>query len=113
MALKTYFEQDNFDSRRTTGHNMFDPESLITGYELAHGFTYANSHRDYPGQHTYDAIVAGDVPMALVPLVAPRVFNEVTFFDEFRDAPLSVIEAARIESRRLAHAFHEYEERTI
>lgn len=79
-AVRTHFAQDNFSIRRTTGHNMFDPDSLITGAELARGFTYANSHRDYPGQHTYDAIVAGDVPLAIVPDVAPRVFNVPTPF---------------------------------
>ena len=37
------FEKDNFASRRTTGNNMYDPESLITGAELAAGLTYKNS----------------------------------------------------------------------
>jgi len=31
------FEQDNFAPRRTTGNNLYDPESLITGAELARG----------------------------------------------------------------------------
>lgn len=79
MAVETYFAQDNFSTRRTTGHNMLDPESLITGAELAQGFTYSNSHRVYPGQHTYDAIVAGDVPVSAVPIVAPRALNVPAF----------------------------------
>lgn len=76
MAIKTYFDQDNFDTRRSnspSAGNGFDPESLITGAELAAGFTYTNSRRDYPGQATYDAIVAGDIPADAVPLIAPRV----------------------------------------
>lgn len=133
MAIKTHFEQDNFDSRRTTGHNMFDPESLITGYELAHGFTYANSHRDYPGQHTYDAIVAGDVPAHIVPLVAPRVFNRVASLDaeltpmvqlakswnipattdEIKDVERLMNEARAVARVRLVHLFDGREERTI
>ena len=75
--VKTYFASDNFTSRRTTGHNMLDPEALITGAELAAGFTYTNSHRHFDSQSLYDAVVSGDIPSTEVPRFAPRVFNVV------------------------------------
>lgn len=49
-----FFEKDNYAVRHTTGHNMFDPESFITGEELARGLTYSNSARVY---HSYEAYV--------------------------------------------------------
>jgi len=70
--IKSYFERDNFTSRRTTGNNMFDPESLLTGGEGTDGLDYDNSTRDYPSQGTYDDIVHGRVPVELVPKIAPR-----------------------------------------
>ena len=74
-TVQSYFDSDNFDSRRTTGHNMFDPESFITGAELAQGFTYKNSHRVFNSQATYDAVVSGVLPSFTLPHVAPRVLN--------------------------------------
>ena len=51
------FERDNFTSRRTTGHNMYDPECLINGNEINQGFTYTNSKRDWVSeQHYLDAV---------------------------------------------------------
>ncbi len=73
--VKTYFASDNFTTRRTTGHNMLDPEALITGAEIAAGFTYTNSHRHFDSQSLYDAVVSGDIPADQVPLRAPRVLN--------------------------------------
>ena len=73
--VKQYFAQDNFSSRRTTGHNMLDPESFITGAELAQGFTYSNSHRAFDSQSLYDAVVSGDIAAHLVPQFAPRAFT--------------------------------------
>ena len=79
--VQTYFAQDNFSTRRTTGHNMLDPESLITGAELAAGFTYKNSHRAFDShrvfdsQSLYDAVVSGDIAAHLVPQFAPRAFT--------------------------------------
>lgn len=35
-----FFGRDNFAARRTTGHNLYDPESLITGAEVEAGLTY-------------------------------------------------------------------------
>lgn len=79
-AVRTHFAQDNFSIRRTTGHNMFDPDSLITGAELAQGFTYANSHRKFDTQSLYDAAVSGDIPAHLLPRFAPRVLNHEPFW---------------------------------
>lgn len=51
------FEKDNFDSRRTTGNNQFNPDSLITGGELEQGFTYTNSRRVWFSRADYlDAV---------------------------------------------------------
>lgn len=76
QPIKTSFDKDNFTSRRTTGHNLFDPESLITGAEEEKGFTYLNSHRHYPSDEVREAIVRGDIPASKVPEIAPRVFTE-------------------------------------
>ena len=51
------FTRDNFTSRRTTGHNMHDPESLISGAELARGLTYTNSRRAWRNEAQYLAAV--------------------------------------------------------
>ena len=75
-SIESYFERDNFASRRTTGSNMFDPESLLTGAEIAEGLDYGNSSRDYPSQATYDRIAHGDFPASDVPKLAPRVLIE-------------------------------------
>jgi hypothetical protein len=78
VKIKTYFDQDNFTSRRTTGHNMLDPESFITGRELAMGFRYDNSHRYFSSQQLYDDVVNGNISINDVQYVAPRVFNTPT-----------------------------------
>jgi hypothetical protein len=72
----SYFEQDTFAARRASqlGAGVaFNPESLITGKELADGFTYTNSRRKYASQEQYNAIIAGEIPASEVPTVAPRV----------------------------------------
>ena len=77
-SITTYFDRDNFTARRSNSPaagNGFDPESLITGAEIKAGFTYTNSHRAYPGQDIYDALVTGVIPASYAPIVAPRVFN--------------------------------------
>jgi hypothetical protein len=70
-----YFTKDNYALRHTTGHNMLDPESLLTGAEIARGFTYDNSHRDYLRESAYLSCISGEVPTELIPYIAPRVFN--------------------------------------
>jgi len=76
LTQRATFEEDNFDSRRTTGHNLFDPESLLTGEEVKAGFAYDNSHREYTSEFQRDQIVRGVIPATEVPKVAPRVFNK-------------------------------------
>ena len=71
----TSFDKDNFTSRQTTGHNLFDPESLITGKEAEKGFTYDNSERNYPSSEVREAIIRGDIAQADVPMIAPRQFK--------------------------------------
>jgi hypothetical protein len=72
LTQRAGFEQENFASRRTTGHNLFDPESLLTGAEEQAGFTYLNSRRKYPSDETREAIIRGDIPTSEVPTIAPR-----------------------------------------
>ncbi len=37
---ESLFSLDNFASRRTTGHNLYDPDSLLTGAEVKAGLGY-------------------------------------------------------------------------
>lgn len=71
-----FFEKDNFTARRTTGHNMFDPESFITGAELEHGFTYSNSARTYPSFEAYVEAVTGVFTPAEIETKFPRKLVE-------------------------------------
>jgi hypothetical protein len=67
------FTKDNFVSRRTTGLNMYDPECLITGAELAAGFSYTNSAREWNNQSDYDAACMGLMTPDQIVHRAPRV----------------------------------------
>lgn len=67
------FEQDNFTLRRTTGHNMFDPESLISGAEIQAGMTFTNSKRSWVSEAHYLKAVTGNLNTDEVLLTAPRV----------------------------------------
>jgi hypothetical protein len=68
-----YFAQDNFTTRRTTGHNMLDPESVITGRELAKGLDYRNSKRLYASIEQYNAAVDGSLSVEQIEVLCPRV----------------------------------------
>lgn len=68
-----YFAEDNFTSRRTTGHNMFDPDSFITGKELEAGLTYGNSARAFPTFDHYHQAVVGTYTPEEVAALFPRV----------------------------------------
>ena len=92
QPVNTYFSGDNFKTRRTTGHNMLDPESLMTGEELEKGFTYENSHRVFRNQAHYDATVSGDVPSHLVPTLSPRQFNVTKGLSEAEKAELFTLD---------------------
>lgn len=66
------FEQDNFAFRRTTGHNLYDPESLITGAELARGLTYTNSRRGWLGYRQYHLAARGYFDVETIAAIAER-----------------------------------------
>jgi hypothetical protein len=51
---------DGFASRRTTGHNMFDPESTISQGELDAGLTFMNSVVLVPRDVAMDQVKPGD-----------------------------------------------------
>ena len=76
MQVDSLFEQDNYALRHFTGHNMLDPESLITGAEIAEGMTYGNSHRDWLSKHSYRRACSGEMSTHDVIIVAPRVLND-------------------------------------
>lgn len=76
------FAQDVFAARRSGAGpsnygNPYDPESLITGAEVAQGLTYADK-RAWPNQETYDAAVSGKIPADQIPNIAPRTRVHVT-----------------------------------
>lgn len=73
IDFPSFFDKDNFTLRRTTGHNMHDPESFITGAELEKGFTYTNSRRNWANYRHYVAAVAGMLTPEEIAKTAPRV----------------------------------------
>lgn len=71
----TYFDSDTFAKRRTNqsgGGVAHDPESLLTGDEIARGLTYRDK-RVWPSQQAYDDAVSGKTPVSEIPRIAPRV----------------------------------------
>ena len=70
------FSRDNFSSRRTTGHNLFDPDSLITGEESAAGLTYSNSSRVFPSAEIREQAIRGEISQADIIRLYPRQFNQ-------------------------------------
>jgi hypothetical protein len=76
VDFPSLFAQDNFTSRRTTGHNIYDPESLITGAEVAEGLSYDNSHREWMAEHMYLEACSGEMTSPKwIAIVAPMVEN--------------------------------------
>ncbi len=75
--MQDRFKDDNFTSRRTTGHNMFDPESLMSGAEAEQGMTYENSHRVFPDTQSEDDAVTGRIDTDTILKIAPRRFKEI------------------------------------
>ena len=65
----TSFDHDNFSSRRTTGHNLYNPDATITQGELDAGFTPENSRRvdNHPNVHNIG-------PGVNLENLGPRVF---------------------------------------
>lgn len=85
----SYFEQDLFSLRRSgtafASGNPYDPESLLTGGEVAQGFDYANSRRNWPDETTYLTAVQGELSKDEILRMAPRAFlqpvTNVEFFN--------------------------------
>lgn len=66
------FDGDNFTSRRTTGHNWLDPESVITGKEVYAGFTANNSARNWANERHYHLAASGILTVDEIVRTAPR-----------------------------------------
>ena len=60
--------------RKIAGVGLYDPESLISGKEIAEGFTYSNSYRSWPDEVTFQAAVHGELSPETILEIAPRVF---------------------------------------
>ncbi len=73
IDFPSLFDKDNFTLRRTTGHNMHDPESFITGKEIAEGYTYLNSRRNWANENHYLAAVVGFLTPEEIAKTAPRI----------------------------------------
>jgi hypothetical protein len=79
LNFPSLFDNDNFTLRRTTGHNMYDPESLITGAEIDSGMTYTNSARNWSSEKDYLAAVAGEMSVDSILVLAPRVLRPADY----------------------------------
>lgn len=66
-------------------NRQYDPESLLTAGEAAEqGFSYNNSHRDWPNEKLKARAESGMMLLDAIPSIAPRVFN--SFNDFVQDA---------------------------
>jgi len=74
IDFPSLFVSDNFASRRTTGHNLHDPDSLITGAEIEAGFTYINSTREWNDQAHYLNACLCNLTSEEIAHTAPRIF---------------------------------------
>ena len=74
IDFPSLFGKDNFTLRRTTGHNMFDPESLISGEEIKNDMTFSNSKRAWDNEAHYLSAVTGELNTTDILKTAPRVF---------------------------------------
>jgi hypothetical protein len=66
------FTNDNFTSRRTTGCNLYDPESLLTGFEIGAGLNYLNSARTWRNEEHYHLACSGALSIDQILTTAPR-----------------------------------------
>jgi len=74
------FTNDNFNIRRSMG-NWYDPESLISGKEIARGMTYKNSKRNWVAEFHYLEAVEGRMSVEDILATAPREFTPMTPWD--------------------------------
>lgn len=73
---RDYFAEDNFVARRSGAGpsnfgNAYDPESLLTGGEIAAGKGYLNP-REGKDDPLYLAAIAGKFPVAEISVLFPR-----------------------------------------
>lgn len=75
MPQFDYFAKDNFAQRRSSGC-LYDPESLITGAEVAEGLEYGD-RREWPTESHYLRATGADpgnpVHGSWIPVIGPRV----------------------------------------
>ena len=74
---RDFFAEDNFAARRSGAGasnfgNAYDPNSLLTGAEIAAGLGYEHP-RDLSHGPSVRAAVAGKVAVADIPTLLPRV----------------------------------------
>lgn len=77
-ALFADTAKDGLPSRRAntaSSGNAYDPESLITGDEISRGLTY-HDKRQWPSKAALRNAIAGNTPVELIPIIAPRVKDE-------------------------------------
>lgn len=68
---KSLFVTDNFTSRRTTGNNLYDPESLLTGAEIERGLDYSTP-RIWSSYEVYKDACEGKFTPEVIAEIAPR-----------------------------------------
>ena len=76
IDFPSLFDSDNFTIRRASqigAGNWYDPESLITGTEIARGLTPSNSTRNYRNEAHYHASVSQALTPEQIALTAPRI----------------------------------------
>lgn len=81
IDFSSLHDGDNFAVRRSnsfSGGVPYDPESLISGSEIANlehltGDKYARSKRNWPSEAVYLAAVAGQYTTEEILAIAPRV----------------------------------------
>jgi hypothetical protein len=74
-GIANYFQGDTFAERRNATPSAgvaYDPESLLTGAEIAAGLGYRD-RRVWPDEETYKRAVEGRLTSEQVAAVAPRV----------------------------------------
>lgn len=78
LDFPSLFTGDNFNQRRAAcvGAGVaYDPESLISGAELAKGLSYDNSSRNWISEEHYHNAVAGKLTTEEILEGAPRVLK--------------------------------------
>ena len=76
IDFPSLFDSDNFTIRRASqigAGNWYDPESLITGTEIARGLTPSNSTRSWQSEQHYHRAVSQELTPEQIALTAPRI----------------------------------------